>query len=329
MTDPRFDALQQWLNSLPDIHAIAIEPASSDASFRRYFRITEKNRTIIAMDAPPEKEDIEPFIDIARRLQNQGVHVPRIIAINNDQGYLLLEDLGDMDYLDSLKETNADKLYRDAIDSLLCIQSADTTDLPEYDQDLLLEEMDLFSTWFLDVHLRLQLSKKERHDLDEVYLTLATSALEQPTTFTHRDYHSRNLMVINTGNPGVIDFQDAVNGPFSYDLVSLLRDCYITWPTAQIEQWQSIYLKKYLENNPGKCISNKQFASWFDLMGVQRHLKAIGIFARLSHRDNKHCYIDDIPRTLAYITSVGQLYPLLEPLLDIIKRYDIEAGIQS
>ena len=330
MPDARLDALKLWVNSMPDINSISIDPASADASFRRYFRVSEQHRTMIVMDAPPEKEDIQPFIEIAQRLQQQDVHVPHIMAIESDQGFLLLEDLGHIDYLDHLKVINADSLYQDAINSLLHIQSADSTGLPEYNQDLLLSEMQLFTTWFLNIHLNIELTTEEQNNLDSVYQALAVNALEQPTTFTHRDYHSRNLMLTDINNPGVIDFQDAVKGPLSYDLVSLLRDCYIAWPNEQIEQWQALYLNKYLEQNPENNISKKQFSIWFDLMGVQRHLKAIGIFSRLSHRDAKHGYLGDIPRTLAYITSIGKQphYTLLTPLLDIIKRYDIEARVK-
>ncbi len=327
MTDTRLNALKQWVSSMPDINARSIEPASADASFRRYFRVIEQDRTTIVMDAPPEKEDIQPFIDIAQRLQQQDVHVPHILAVENDQGYLLLEDLGNRDYLATLKEDNADNLYTDAINALLRIQSAEYSGLPEYDQGLLLNEMELFSNWFLNTHLGVKLNRTEQQNLSTIYQALAASALEQPTTFTHRDYHSRNLMVTDQNNPGVIDFQDAANGPFTYDLVSLLRDCYITWPKKRIEKWHNLYLKKYLQQNPENQVSKQQFLAWFDLMGVQRHLKAIGIFSRLSHRDNKHGYLGDIPTTLAYITSIGQHYPLLKPLLDIIKNYDIEAQV--
>ncbi len=271
------------------------------------------------MDAPPEREDCRPFVEVARALGSFGLNVPEVLAFDQGQGLMLLSDLGSKQYLQALNDDSADRLYGDAIDALVQLQKCGPVahcSLPAYDRALLMEEMALFSDWLLVRHLGLDAVELEA--LDGVYEWLAGQALAQPKVWVHRDFHSRNLMVVAGANPGVLDFQDAVVGPLTYDLVSLLKDCYISWPRRRVVAWVEDYFAK--ASAAGLCggVEFEQLLRWFDLMGVQRHLKAAGIFARLNHRDGKPGYLDDIPRTLAYVTAVSGDYPelrLLERLL--------------
>lgn len=276
------------------------------------------------MDAPPENEDCRPFVDIARALFDIGLHVPKIIEEDLEQGFLLLDDLGDRLYLDELNEDTVERLYGDAIGALVTLQACgpEHHELPPYDEDLLMQEMELFREWFLNRHLELELNHEINQMLDQTFKILADNALQQPRVCVHRDYHSRNLMVTDAHNPGILDFQDAVVGPVTYDLVSLLRDCYIAWPREQVEDWalgfhelamQSGILNRELHDD------EIQFLRWFDLMGVQRHLKAIGIFARLNHRDGKSGYLQDIPRTMHYVEEVSGRYEEFGQLHEFIR----------
>ena len=316
MTDPRLQAARDWIASL-GMPVEALEPASEDASFRRYLRLTlPDGETRILMDAPPDKEPLGPYLDVAERLAAIGVHVPEVLASNAQEGFLLLEDLGRTAYLDALAEETVERLYGDALGALAAIQSlADTEGLPPYDAGRLEAEMALFPDWLLERHLGLDLSTF-RPLFDDIRPLLVASALEQPRVFVHRDYHSRNLMVPPSHNPGILDFQDAVAGPVTYDLVSLLRDCYIAWPEERVRDWALGYLE--LAEQTGilreKAVDEATFLRWFDWMGVQRHLKAAGIFARLRHRDGKPGYLADIPRTLDYVVGVCSRYPELAPL---------------
>ncbi len=288
-----------------------IAPASSDASFRRYFRIEASGRTYVAMDAPPPHEDCRPFVRIARAFHAIGVNVPEVLHSDVDNGFLLLTDFGTALYLGRLNDDTADGLYGDAIDSLLVLQrGADPSalTLPPYDLALLWREMELFREWFMGRHLGIAVSDGLAKLLDDVFTGLAKEALAQPVTWVHRDYHSRNLMMTPRNNPGVLDFQDAVVGPVTYDLVSLLKDCYISWPRQRVEQWVGQFYESWRPGHPG--VSREQFLRWFDLMGVQRHLKAIGIFARLNWRDGKPGYLADIPRTLSYVLDALPRYGL-------------------
>jgi len=314
MTD-RLDLLRQWTHSQLDWPDVALVPASSDASFRRYFRICHGNDSRILMDAPPEQEDCRPFIHVSGLLQQLGLHVPEVLASDLQQGFLLLSDLGSHCYLEALDDTTVDRLYGDAMGALLALQSCVTPDcgLPDYDRDLLLAEMELFRDWLLLRHLGIEPDATQAAALEACFSRLADSALAQPQVCVHRDYHSRNLMVCDRHNPGILDFQDAVIGPVTYDLVSLLRDCYIAWPRERVEDWVAGYFELarqsgILRREQG---SEADFLRWFDWMGVQRHLKAAGIFARLNHRDGKSGYLADIPRTLAYVTEVCARYPEL------------------
>lgn len=323
--DLRLEQLEQWLAGLFGARDFAITTASADASFRRYFRITRAGQTWIAMDAPPEKEDLEPYIRVADMLVETGVNAPRVMERDLQQGFLLNTDLGNRTYLAELNGgADADQLYDDAMLALVQIQantSHHAAELPEYSAALFRREMALFPEWFCGRHLQVDLSDEDSSALQKVFDVLAAEALSQPRVFVHRDYHSRNLMVGGGRfgpNPGILDFQDAVMGPVTYDLVSLLRDCYVAWPIERIHGWMARFRKiaraAGVDTGPDEAL----FVRWFDLMGVQRHLKAIGIFARLWHRDGKSGYLKDIPRTLNYVRVVGGAYPELRFLQQLI-----------
>ena len=325
----RITDILRWLEAI-DYSADELTAASADASFRRYYRARVGAASFIVMDAPPQNEDCRPFIDMARRLGAIGLNVPRVLAQDLEQGFLLLTDLGRRQYLQQLGPDTAATLYADALDALLILQSrgpgADA--LPPYDKRLLTAEMDLFRQWFLNRHLGLKLDAAAQRMLDAAFAFLAAAALEQPRVCVHRDYHSRNLMVTARDNPGILDFQDAVHGPVTYDLVSLLRDCYIAWPPERVRHWALSYYKMALQAGVfnRRQADEEQFLRWFDLMGAQRHLKAVGIFARLSHRDGKPGYLADIPRTLAYARAVCGRYSALRGLGDLLDRINMGAA---
>ncbi len=302
----RLQQLNLWLRHELGLPAFEIAPASADASFRRYFRVAFDGETRIAMDAPPEKEALGPFVQIGKRLRGVGLHVPEILAEDHAQGFLLLSDLGSRQYLSELTDQTVERLYGDALGALTVLQACGPTEgeVPPYDRALLLREMELFREWYLGRHLGLRLGAAENALLDDTFALLAEAALEQPRVCVHRDYHSRNLMVCDH-NPGILDFQDAMMGPVTYDLVSLLRDCYVAWPREQVEEWALGYQDLACQSGILAERDGERFLRWFDLMGVQRHLKATGIFARLNHRDGKPGYLNDIPRTLGYVYDVS------------------------
>jgi len=322
--DPRRQALGRWLASL-GYQAADLRPASGDASFRRYFRFSEAGVTLIAMDAPPVQEDCLAFLAVQGLLQRAGVKVPGVLAADLEEGFLLLTDLGRVSYLDALTEDNADALYGDALDSLARAQRALRSDaretLPTYDEALLGREMDLFPDWLLARHLGLALTEQEQRVWEDARDALVAAALEQPRGFVHRDYHSRNLMQLpGDANPGVLDFQDAVAGPVTYDLVSLLRDCYLAWPEARVRDWALGFLDRPGVAEAAGRPAPERWLRWFDLMGVQRHLKASGIFARLWLRDGKAGYLGDIPRTLDYILAVAARHPEIRDLGMLVRE---------
>lgn len=324
--DARLEELKQWLDHVLDAGEYKIRPASEDASFRRYFRVSVAGDSYIAMDAPPEKEDSEPYVRIAERLLDLGLNVPQIYQRDLDRGFLLLSDLGKRIYLNELDIDTVDRLYGDAMAALVVLQVGSYTDkefLPVYSKQLLHDEMQLFKDWYLIRHLGMQLSSDQEFMLENTFKFLRRSAMEQPQVWTHRDYHSRNLMITDQNNPGILDFQDAVLGPVTYDLVSLLKDCYITWPRDQVMGWMAGYQELALESGIPVGEDESEFLKWFDLMGVQRHLKASGIFARLNERDGKAAYLDDIPRTLGYVLGLSGQYPALEPLVELLESLDI------
>lgn len=294
-----------------------IKPASSDASFRRYFRVFHHGASVIVMDAPPDKEDSRPFISVAQLFFAAGLNVPEIFQVDLDRGFLLITDLGEKLYLDELKANNVERLYGDALESLRVLQSecpCEVGELPLYDKALLMREMELFREWYLTKYLGMAITPDQHTILDNTFEFLCRSALSQPRVCVHRDYHSRNLVVTERKNPGILDFQDAVIGPVTYDLVSLLRDCYIAWPRAQVEEWVRDYMRRAVSSGILRVVNEQQFLAWFDLMGIQRHLKAIGIFARLNIRDGKPGYLQDIPRTLGYVLEISAGFEELAPL---------------
>lgn len=320
----RQSQLQQWLESLAENTYTNLQSASADASFRQYFRVnnTRDNKSYIVMDAPPEKEDCHPFILVTELIRSVGVNAPDIIALDLHQGFLLLDDLGNKPYLDKLNNDTADSLYTDAIDALIKMQSIDAI-LPIYNKSLLQSEMALFETWYLNRHLDIQLREKQKKSLNKIFQLLINNAEEQPQAFVHRDYHSRNLMVTESNNPGVIDYQDAVIGPITYDLVSLFKDCYIEWPRDKVEHWLDLYLARL---TPAHFIEKQTLIRWFDLMGVQRHLKVLGIFARLNYRDGKSQYLDDLPLTLKYILDACEMYDELQPLKQLLAETAVSSA---
>jgi len=320
MTD-RHSLLQHWLTDILSTSAFNLRPASEDASFRTYHRLFLRNKTFILMDAPPEHEDSKLFIKITKKLHACNVNVPVIHNVNIEQGFLLISDLGNKLYLDELNDRTIYDLYSDAISSLVVMQSlANVGGLDNYSGNLLRNEMNLFTEWLVERHLQIQLNESQKKDLEKLFDLLVVSAEEQPKVFVHRDFHSRNLMVTKENNPGIIDYQDAVYGPISYDLVSILKDCYIKWQKEDIAKWVDFYLNKLHEEKSEHKINHDEFVKWFDLMGVQRHLKASGIFARLSHRDGKHNFLEDIPRTLSYILDLKDTYKELERICIMLEE---------
>ncbi len=314
MTD-RYETMEAWIRRQLGDEAFVLTPASCDASFRRYWRVGHSGGTLIAMDAPPAQEDCRRYVLLSRRFRAIGVNTPEIYAEDLERGFLLISDLGDRVYLGQLAEDNVDPLYGDALRVLARIQARGPLDgLPLYDAPFLRRELRLFREWLLEAHLGLQLSAEEGAVLQALDDFLVASALEQPRVCVHRDFHSRNLMVTETANPGVLDFQDAVVGPVTYDLVSLLRDCYISWPSEQVTDWALDYFRLARQAGVLRNEGSEPLLRWFDLMGVQRHLKACGIFARLKYRDGRPQYLADIPRTLGYVIEVASRYRELQGL---------------
>ncbi len=322
-SDPRLSLIKQWLSDVLHTEQIDIAPASSDASFRRYFRVNHQANSYIVMDAPPEQEDIEPFVRIASYLKTHHVNVPEIFARSDEHGFLLLTDFGSEAFLAKLNDASADVLYQQAINGIISIQQStnEQFQLPLYDQALLKQEMTLFPEWFLTKHLSLT----PPSFLEKMFNALTDNAIEQPQTIVHRDYHSRNLMYVANQAPGIIDFQDAVIGPITYDLVSLLRDCYISWPEQRIDELLSYYLANAQQQQLLPLIEFKQFKRWFDLMGLQRHIKVLGIFCRLYYRDGKNNYLNDLPLTLHYVIDVASRYPEFAELVDYLQHPKIQA----
>ena len=310
--DIRFQQLQQWLQGFVTDKHYSLTPASSDASFRRYFRLQQMDSSFIVMDSPPEHEDNQSFIKVATVLEQFGLNVPHIYQQDLQQGFLILSDLGNTPYLSQLSVETADELYKKAIDSLISLQQipCENQSLPQYEASLLQREMQLFNDWFLQRHLGLNPPEWLAATFD--FLTLI--ALEQPQVIVHRDFHSRNLMYLQGQKPGIIDFQDAVVGAISYDLVSLLRDVYIQWSPAEQQQWVGYYIEQAQQHELLTFEQAQNFPRWFDLMGLQRHLKILGIFCRLNYRDNKPNYMNDLALTLNYVYQVCERYPELQNL---------------
>lgn len=319
----RLQALQDWAARQLGGDSLDIAPASADASFRRYFRVTAKGRDYIVMDAPPAHEDCRPFIAVARLFADAGVHVPQVLAQDLDQGFLLLTDLGDTTYLSALNDAGSDQgavraLYLASNDALIRIQQASRPGvLPDYDRTLLTRELMLFPDWYVAKHLGVDMKDEHKALLDTVFERILTNNLAQPQVYVHRDWHSRNLMV-SEPNPGILDFQDAVYGPITYDLASIYRDAYIQWDEEQQLDWVIRYWEKA---RAARLPVPEDFgAFWrdFEWMGAQRHIKVLGIFARLYHRDGKDGYLKDMPRVMGYLRRVCERYDELKPLLFLL-----------
>ncbi|HLP98085.1 MAG TPA: phosphotransferase [Sideroxyarcus sp.] len=312
--------LTEWLSSLYPNDTFSIAPASADASFRRYFRATfADGSTRVVMDAPPQHEDCKPFLHVGKLFEDAGTHVPHVYAQDLAQGFLLLSDLGNTTYLQALDSNSASSLYGAATDALIKIQLASKPDeLPPYDEALLRRELNLFPEWYIAKHLGITLSEKQQAKLEEVFKRILANNLAQPRVYVHRDYHSRNLMVIDENNPGILDFQDAVYGPITYDLASLFKDAYIRWEEEEIMDWLIHYWEKARKAGLPVRADFGEFYRDYELMGAQRHIKVLGIFARLYHRDGKDGYLKDMPLVMEYLHKACERYIDLKPLLNIL-----------
>jgi len=327
--DPRLETLRLWLIEDLRIAVRQLEPASADASFRRYFRVwNASGETQVVMDAPPRQEDLAAYLRVSALLEQCGVHVPHVHAHDLTRGLALLEDLGTRHMLTALGEgADASRLYDQALDELARLQlagDAASRGLPPYDRATLLREMQLLPDWYCARHLGFTPDAAQARTLAQCFDWLATEALAQPQVFVHRDYHSRNLMVTPQRSPGVIDFQDALRGPVGYDLVSILKDCYVDWPRARVVQWVEQFRQRLIAGgNHGRTLAGEslpQFLRWFDLIGLQRHIKVLGIFARLFWRDGKSGYLADLPRTLQYVRDTAAQYPELAAFHELVEQ---------
>ena len=317
----RYALVHDWLTRQLPGQTFSVSPASADASFRRYFRVTLPDATLIVMDAPPEHEDCHAFVHVAGLMAAAGLNVPVVLAQDLAQGLLLLSDLGSTTYLAALNDHNADSLFSDATDALIRWQLASREAvLPLYDETLLRRELDLFPEWYLRRHLGIELDVRQRQSLETVFRLVLAGNLAQPRTYVHRDYMPRNLMLTDP-NPGVLDFQDAVYGPITYDLASLFKDAFISWDEQRILDWTIRYWEKA---KLARLPVNADFGVFyrdFEWMGLQRHLKVLGIFARICHRDGKPAYVKDTPRFLGYVRAVAGRYASLSPLLHLLDQF--------
>lgn len=337
--DIRLQYLEDWLaQQLPGLFAVrgwgavpaaTLTPASSDASFRRYFRWQGAGRSLIVMDAPPPQENCAPFVTIAGLLAEAAINVPQILAADLERGFLLLNDLGRQTYLDVINPDNAGQLFADALQALLAFQQLPMDRaLPSYDDALLRRELQLFPEWYVQRHLGVELSPKQQAAWQRVSQLLIDSALAQPKVLVHRDYMPRNLM-LSEPNPGVLDFQDAVYGPVTYDVTSLFKDAFLSWPEARVRAWLEDYWRQARAVGIPVQAELEEFLRASDLMGVQRHLKVIGIFARICHRDGKPKYLGDVPRFFAYIDAVVARRPELVELAGLLAELREQAGVPA
>ena len=316
----RYALLQDWLTRQLPGRTFSLAPASADASFRRYFRVTLPDTSLIVMDAPPDQEDCRPFVHVAALMANAGLNVPAVLAQDLTLGFLLLSDLGSTTYLAALNDDNADVLFSDAIDALIRWQLASREGvLPPYDEALLRRELDLFPEWYVRRHLGIELDALQRESLEAVFRLVLSNNLAQPCTFVHRDYMPRNLMLTEP-NPGVLDFQDAVYGPVSYDVACLFKDAFVSWEERRVLDWTIRYWER--ARRAGLPVNSDfgEFYRDFEWMGLQRHLKVLGIFARICHRDGKPAYVKDTPRFLGYVRAVAGRYAPLAPLLRLLDQ---------
>ena len=333
LPEERASARLEWCRHALGNDRLTLAAASTDASSRSYWRAQDGGDSWIVMDSPPALEDPRQWLAIDTRLAAAGLHVPKVRAHDLQQGFLLIEDLGSGTYLDLLDEASVDRLYGAALEALLRMQTAvEARDLPTYDRTFLSTELELMPEWFLHRHLGCTPSCEEWDVLEDAFTTLLHASLEQPRCFVHRDYHSRNLLAIDAGvspaadppclNPGIIDFQGAMYGPMTYDLVSLLRDCYIAWDDARVEAWAEGYRQQLLGTTWRAAIPDRmRFRRWFDLMGLQRHIKVLGIFARLNYRDGKPGYLADLPRVYRYVDDIAGRYPEFKAFTSLLRRH--------
>lgn len=321
IADERSNRLKAWIGAWLGSLDFGMAPASSDASFRRYFRITHERKTWVAMDAPPTQEDSRPFVAVAELLRAAGVHAPVIHAVDLSQGFMLLEDLGGDTYLQVLTSDNADALFSDALDTLIAWQVASRPGvLPAYDAAVLHRELELFPEWYLARHLGVALTANERSQLESAFQTIIRTVLAQPRVYVHRDFMPRNLIPASP-NPGVVDFQDALYGPITYDLISLFKDAFISWPEARVHEWLAEYARRARLAGLPVPANDTDLSADCDWMGLQRHLKVLGIFARIRYRDGKPQYLTDAPRFVGYIHPVLQRWPELAPLRLLFERH--------
>ncbi len=322
-------ALAEWVAETLGHHDFTLSPASSDASFRRYFRVAFENTTLIVMDAPPQQEDCAPYVKVAQLFLEAGVNVPKVFAKNLPQGFLLLSDLGPTTYLDALDTDNADDLYAAALDALIKIQTASRQNiLADYDNGMLLREMELFPDWYIARSLQVKLSEAQRDLLTETFTMINRNVRAQGQVFVHKDYHSRNLMHTSP-NPGILDFQDAVFGAITYDLVSLFKDAYISWEEPRIKAWCARYWEKAKALHLPVAPAFDSFYRDLEWTGVQRHLKVLGIFARLYYRDGKAVYLKDMPRVMQYLRTVCMRYTELHGLLDFLDSMEVSTALDA
>jgi aminoglycoside/choline kinase family phosphotransferase len=322
--DTRFNQLQDWLKKQFNDTSISLSVVSGDASFRRYFRFVYQDVSYIGVDAPAEKEDSRPFVEISSAYAKLGLSVPKVIHFDYQLGFMCLSDLGDELLLPALNESTVAHFYQKALALIPIMGLATTTQsgiIPIFDESLLRNEMQLLNDWFLPHHLAISLDDDDSKIVDEAFDLLVKNALEQPIIGVHRDYHSRNLMLQADGELAVIDYQDAVLGPITYDAVSLLRDCYITWPD-EVVYGHLLEFKQVMRLSCPQLdeVSDEQFIRWFDLMGLQRHIKVCGVFSRLYYRDGKAGYLDDIPTVMDYVIEVGSKYPEFSMFVELLKN---------
>jgi len=322
-TDLRAATRLAWARTTLGDDSLNLVSASSDASFRSYWRTTHAGQSWIVMDSPPEHEDPRPWLAIGARLAAAGLHVPKVAAQDLQRGFLLIEDLGSRLYLTELNEANADKLYGDAMDALLAMQtSVACDDLPPFDHQVLVNGLEVMPKWFLERHLGHSPSCEEWDVLEAAFDVIVRNALAQPRCFVHRDYHSRNLLVVDENNPGVIDFQGALHGPVSYDLASLLRDAYIAWPRERVQGWVESYRQRLLGAGViDHAVDAARFRRWFDLTGLHRHVRVLGQFYRLWYRDGKPGYLADVPQVYRYVIEVAKSHPELADFAALLERH--------
>lgn len=315
--DERLEQLDAWIAELFPNVAFFLTPVSGDASFRRYFRLRVDGESYVIMDAPPKLESCEAFIKISKAFQFSSVRFPFIFSADTENGFLLLTDFGDQQLLHALQPKTANKLYEKARLALSGLQRCEyipNYELPSFNADLFWREFQIFFDWFLLNNKKMNTTDHQEQILREAYQSLINNIVSQPYVFTHRDFHSRNLMVCDDGMLGILDFQDAVWGPITYDCVSLLKDCYISWSEKNVDAWVRDCYKQFRRDKklPGD-VSLATFKRWFDLTGFQRHLKCVGIFSRLAYRDHKSHFLNEIPRVLQYLRDVSERYPELSP----------------